>query len=181
MWSNRFKGDTGEDCLVSVDGTDFMVAAKGFGTELYSYKFKRSGLRYEVALCIKTGDIVWINGPYEPGLWNDLKIFRHSLVTFLEDGERVEADDGYLGEHPRHVKCPGGFCNPPETEFMQKRVRNRHETVNKRFKQFEALKQRWRHNLGHHGNVLRMAAVLTQVSFSEGEPLFQCGYRDPPY
>ena len=106
-----------------------MVAAKGVGTELYSYKFKRSGLRYEVALCIKTGDIVWINGPYEPGLWNDLKIFRHSLVTFLEDGERVEADDRYLGEHPRHVKCPGGFCNPPETEFMQKRVRNRHETL----------------------------------------------------
>ena len=99
----------------------------------------------------------------------------------MEDGERVEAGDGYLGEHSRHVKCPGGFCNPPETEFMQKRVRNRHETVNRRFKKFEALKQRWRHDLGQQENVVRMAAVLTQVSISKGEPLFQCGYRDPPY
>jgi hypothetical protein len=24
----------------------------------------------------------------------------------LEEGERVEADDGYVGEAPRHVKCP---------------------------------------------------------------------------
>ena len=74
-WSNCFKNDTGEDCLVSVDGTDFMVETTGPNQLLYSYKFKKPGLRYEVALCLKTGDIVWINGPYEPGIWNDLQIF----------------------------------------------------------------------------------------------------------
>ena len=54
-----------------------------------------------MGLCILTGDIVWINGPYAPGLYNDLQIFWDSLVSQLEPNERVEADDGYKGEHPQ--------------------------------------------------------------------------------
>jgi hypothetical protein len=85
---------------------------------------------------ILSGDLVWINGPYEPGIWNDIKIFRNALLSMLEEGEQVEADDGYVGEAPRHVKCPksiGG--HDPTTESMQALVQRRHETVNKRFKQ----------------------------------------------
>ena len=96
--------DKGNDCLMSVDGTDFRIAEHG--KKFYSFKFKKSALRYEVALCILTGDIVWINGPYEPGVWNDIAIFRDGIMHHLEDGERVEADDGYLGEAPKYVKCP---------------------------------------------------------------------------
>ena len=66
----------------------------------YSYKFRRSGLRYEVALSILGGDICWICGPWPPGLYNDLDVFREALATYLEPGERVEADDGYIGEAP---------------------------------------------------------------------------------
>ena len=44
-------------------------------------------------------------------MWPDIKIFRDSLITFLEDGERVEADDGYIGEAPDKVKCPASFVN----------------------------------------------------------------------
>ena len=74
IWDNRFKLDKGNDCLVSVDGTDFQIAQKG--PIFSSHKFsKTSGLRCEVALCILTGDIVWINGPCECGMWPDLSIF----------------------------------------------------------------------------------------------------------
>ena len=45
-----------------------------------------------------------------------------------------KSDDGYIGEHHKHCKCPRGFTNPDETEAMQQRVRNRQETVNNRFK-----------------------------------------------
>jgi hypothetical protein len=38
------------------------------------------------------------------------------------EGERVEADDGYIGEAPQYVKCPKCFANPNETEHMQQRV-----------------------------------------------------------
>ena len=102
-------------------------------------------------------------------------------MSFLEENERVEADDGYKGEHPMHVKCPAGFCNPQETLFMQQRIRNRQETVNMRLKKWGCLKQPWRHNIMIHGDAFRACAVLLQVSISSGERLFQSGYRDPPY
>ena len=65
-------------------------------------------------------------------MWNDIQIFRNSLISHLKNGERVEADDGYVGEAPEFVKCPASFTNPKETLYMQQRVRNRQETVNKR-------------------------------------------------
>ena len=71
--------------------------------------------------------------------------------------------------------------NPEETEFMQQRVRNRQETVNKRMKNWGALKQVWCHRFTSHGSVFRAIAVITQMRIENGEPLFQCGYRNPPY
>ena len=95
--------------------------------------------------------------------------------------ERVEADDGYVGEHPRYIKCPGGLCNPEETEAMQQRVRNRQETVNKRFKNWGAMKQVWRHLVSDRGVAFRACTIICQLQINEGELLFQVGYRDPPY
>ena len=168
--------DRGNDCLVSVDGTDFRIAENG--RRFYSHKFKKSGLRYEVAICILTGDIVWVNGPYECGAWPDISIFRNSLMTNLAPNERVEADDGYVGEAPLHVKCPRSFTNRPETEAMQQRVRNRQETVNNRFKFWGILRQTYRHDIPKHGYVFRAIAIITQLSIKNGEKLFECGYRD---
>ncbi|GAX24473.1 hypothetical protein FisN_2Hu038 [Fistulifera solaris] len=179
IWENRFKMDKGNDCLISVDGTDFLIPEHG--RAFYSHKFKKSAFRYEVALCILTGDIVWVNGPYEAGLWPDINIFRNSLRSHLEPGERVEADDGYIGDHPLFVKCPAGFANPPYTEYMQQRVRNRQETINKRFKQWKCLAGRWRGELVKHGDAFAAVAVITQLAINHGEKLFSCGYRDPPY
>jgi hypothetical protein len=77
VWENRFKRPTTNDCLVSVDGTDCPTQEPTpFSPVNYSYKFNGPGLRYEVALCILTGDIVWVNGPFEPGKYSDLAIFR---------------------------------------------------------------------------------------------------------
>lgn len=130
LFENRKKGDNGSDCLLSVDGTDFRI--RWLSRIFWSYKFKMCGLRYEVGIGIQSGDICWINGPYEPGLYNDDMIFGDALVQELEPGERVEADDGYRGHAPEHVRCPSCISNPIEDEAMQKRVRSRHETCNKR-------------------------------------------------
>ena len=177
VWDNRFTGDLGNDCLVSVDGTDFMIQ-KEYGRKFFSHKFRGSGLRYEVALCILTGHIVWINGPYEPGIWNDIAVFRDSLMSHLGPGERVEADDGYVGEAPQRVKCPMSFTNPEETLEMQLQVRSRHETVNKRFKQWGCLLNRFRHSVGKHGDIFRCVAVITQLTVVHGEPLYDVEYED---
>ena len=162
-----------------MDGTDFRVPESG--RSFYSFKFKKSALRYEIGLSILTGVIVWINGPYEAGDWVDLEIFRNSLKSHLEYGERVETDDGYLGEAPEFIKCPASFTNPTETLFMQQRVRNRQETINKRLKNWGILKQVYRHQFDKHGEVFRAIIVATQLTIKGGDPLFSCGYKDPPY
>ena len=180
MWENRFKGDKGNDCLVTVDGVDFKIAEHG--RAFSSHKFnKKSGLRYEVCVSILSGDIVWINGPYECGKWPDISIFRDSLKSHLEPKERVEADDGYIGEHPQCVKCPAGFANKKQTEFMQQRARNRQESANNRFKFWGVLRQNYRHDIVSHAEVFRAVVVMCQLSINDGEKLFECGYRDPPY
>ena len=162
---------------MSVDGTDFRIFH--CGRQFYSYKYRASGLRYEVAICILSGECVWISGPYEPGLWNDISIFRNGLMHELEEGERVEADDGYKGEAPRHVKTPNSIAQREDTATMQSLVRRRQETINKRFKQFGILKQVYRHDIRDHGKSFRAVAIITQLSIQNGEPLFSVDYRDP--
>jgi hypothetical protein len=59
QWENRFRGNIGNECLVSVDGTDFQInEPTPFSKGYYSHKFNGPGLRYEIALNIMTGDIV---------------------------------------------------------------------------------------------------------------------------
>jgi len=175
VWENRKRLDTGDDCLVSVDCTDFMIVEPyPFRKGWYSQKFCGPGLRYEVAVSLKKGDIVWLNGPYECGVWPDVKIFRDSFISFLDPFERVEADDGYSGEQPKTCKTPGGFASRTDNVAgeLRNRIRSRHETVNARLKNFGALKQVYRHSLLDHGAVLRAVAILCQLSFEHGEPLF---------
>lgn len=173
---NRYKGDTGSDCLLSVDGTDFRIPERG--RDWYSHKFKKSAVRYEIALGIKTGDICWLSGPHQPGIWNDLEIFRNSLLTYLDPYERVEADDGYIGEAPLRVRCPGCVTCPREKKKMMAIVRSRQETVNKRFKQWGILVQTYRHDIVDHRDVFAAICVITQLAIRNGEPLFEVEYNN---
>ena len=75
-WENRFHGYRGRSCLVMVDGTDFWICElKPFAKGFYSHKFAKAELHYEVGVCIQTGLIVWINGPFAVGKSNDITIF----------------------------------------------------------------------------------------------------------
>ena len=123
------------------------------------------------------GDLVWIQGPYPAGSFNDVKIFNKVLHHFLEPGERVEADNGYVACADK-VKCPDNPCNPPANERMQARVRSRHETINGRFKTWGILSQVYRHDIRRHGEVFRAVAVITQLAIENGSPLFQVDYED---
>jgi hypothetical protein len=148
----------------------------------YSHKFKGPGLRYEVCLGIRSGDIVWVHGPFPCGKWPDVKIFRNALKYFLGEGERVEADGGYVG-NPEFVVAPDASVGE-ERARMKKRIRSRQETVNKRFKQWGCLKQVFRHNddlARRHSSCFRAVAVITQLSIEDGEPLFSTAeFRDHP-
>lgn len=167
---------------MSVDGVDVRIPQQGPaipGNLFASHKFKgKSALRYEIGIDIVSGNIAWIEGPYAAGKYPDVNIFRLALAHWLDPNERVEADDGYIGEAPHKVKCPGCAANPTENLVMQNRVRSRHETLNGRLKNWEILKQVYRHDITEHGDVFRAIAVITQLSIDNGEPLFEVDYSD---
>ena len=177
LWDNRKRNDIGNTCLASIDGADFRIK----GTKLdsgdsdprfFSYKFKAPGLRYMVALSIRTSDIVYLAGPYLPGVYNDLMIFRDcGIKDEMEQREKVEADDGYKAECPAYTLVPGWHNTRTDQKKMKARVRMRHEHVNKRMKNFKCLLERFRSSPSKHSCCFRAVAIVTQLSMETGEPM----------
>jgi hypothetical protein len=134
-------------------------------------------LRYELGVSILGGGQVWIQDPYTAGKYTDIKIFNKVLRHFLDPGERVEADEGYIG-HLDKIKCPQNVGNPAEKWAMQGRVRVRHKMLNMRLKNWGILSQVYRPDIMRHGDVFRACAVVTQLTIESGEPLFEVEYKD---
>ena len=156
--------------MASIDGADFRVKGKKLmngrpDTRYYSFKFKGPGLRYLVAMSIASTDMVFIAGPYLPGVYNDLQIFRRcGLKGMLEPNEKLEADDGYSAEHPAYINCPSGYAARQDQARMKGRVQMRHEYVNKRMKNLNCMVERFSaHGVEKHSSCFRAAAVLTQL------------------
>ena len=100
-----------------IDRTNFWIPQTGeakTGNAFASHKYAfKSALRYKIGESIIGGGLVWIQGPYPAGRFTDIVIFNKVLRHFLEPGERVEADNGYVSP-----KCPDNTCNPEENEGM---------------------------------------------------------------
>jgi hypothetical protein len=173
--------DVGNDCLMSVDGTDFRIPQKGItkkGNAFGSHKYAgKSALCYKLGVDILAGILVWIQGPYPAGKYTNINIFNKVLRNFFEPGERVEADEGYCS-HPDKIKCPGNNVNPAENGGMQGRVRAHHETLNGRLKTWGILPQVFRHHITMHDNVFRACTVVTQLTIQDRKPLFEMEYKD---
>ena len=147
LLKNRYVADDGRDCLMSIDCTDCKIhldkgtSNKSVKRAFWSFKFRNSGLRYEVGVCIKSGYIVWLHGPFPCGRYNDIMIFRHCLSDSLDRGERVECDDGYRGEAPSQCVVPKHAWTRNSAWAKQSGlVRARHEIINKRLKDYKCLK-----------------------------------------
>jgi hypothetical protein len=115
-------------------------------------------------VCILTGWLVWINGPYKPRIWNNLSIFCNALLLEFDDGERVEADNGYRGESLKYVKCPKSIGKHKALETAVAIVWHQQETTNRRYKQWGILKQVYRGNIVEHGQAFCLCAIVTQLA-----------------
>lgn len=182
MWDKRLRdGDENRIRTITVDGTDFRFSPPNNGLtparHWYSHKFKASAVRYEVGIGIQTGNIVWLSGPWPAGAYADLTIFRTGGLKekLLEFGERAEADLGYRGE-PETIELP--LSGHVSTHAAKARSRLRHETCNRRFKQWACLDQRFRHSFELHGSCFTAVAVLTQLSIESGKSLFDASFDE---
>lgn len=156
----------GQTVFTSIDGVDFKIREpRPFDESYFSHKIKSSGLRYEVALSLCSGDIVWVYGSYPCGSYSDLRLARQAYVYQVYDGERTIADRGYPD--------PVFFILPNKVNRAQHRVvLARHETVNKRLRQFQILSITFRHSLLKHNFVFLAVANITQLILKHEQPLF---------
>ena len=124
-------------------------------------------------MCIQTGLIVWINGPFAAGKYNDITIFQSKMIYKLLDWEMVEADQGYVGQLNKIcMKYELGVC---ENQFEAK-ARARGEMINGRFNNFCILMDKYRHKISMHSYVFHAVAVLMQISLTTVSPTFKVDY-----
>jgi hypothetical protein len=177
---NRFhQWDQKSVCLMSVDCTHCPINEPWpFDPKWYSEKSNGPGLTYEVAVCIQTGWIVWVNGPFPAGT-GDATIFKANLKHELADEEGVEVDKGYSGDH----SMKNNLVNKSRSERSQKnKVRARHEIVNSRIKIFSVLQCYFRHlkprdaMIRKHEHCFKTCAVVAQLKFKAGETIFNPTY-----
>ena len=115
-------------------------------------------MRYEICVCIQTGDIVWWNGPFAAGEWPDLSIARHRLINMLDEDEMAVADGAYCDGFV-YFHTPTGLNNL--LKQMKSKARARHETVNGRLKTYAILQKTFCHDKALHGLVF--AAIINIV------------------
>lgn len=168
--------DNGSICLVTVDGTDCPIPEPSpFSRKWYSHKFHGPGVRYEVGVCIQTGWIVWVNGPFPCGEWPDLKICNEWLVHELGPGEKYLADRGYAGGW--RSETPNGLNNYDQR--MKEAARARHESVNGLLKTFKILDTPFRSpDLAKHYSVFMAVANICQAVIKLEGNTFDVDYFD---
>ena len=171
VWEMRKDGApaAGDMAYVSIDGTDCRILEpRPFHKRWYSWKFNGPGLQYEVGVAIRSGSIVWLNGPFPPGEWPDLEIAKAGVLQEIDALEWIIADRGYRKEGLR-ILTPIGI----EQESL---IRARHESINRKLKYFNCLKNPFRHGQEKHQQSFYAIAVLTQLSMQNGHAAFDVNY-----
>ena len=134
---------------MTVDGTDFQIEEPTqFDRKWYSHKFKGPGLRYELYVCVKTGDMVAYHRPFPCGSYLDIKVYRLRLRRKLSTGEKVISDGGYKGGIT--VVSPDDRTKSRDIRRAMRKARARHETINGRLKNWKSLRNIYRHSLCKH-------------------------------
>ena len=159
-----------------MDGTDFWIPEPTpFDRKWYSHKFNHAALRYEIAMCIQTGWIVWVNGPFCAGSFSDVRIFREGLKNHLHFDERVEVDRGYVGEMA--FSRPDDHGGVRVWYDMKSSVRARHECLNGKLKEFKLLGTKYRNLKEKHSLFFRAIVGIVQSEIRRGGITYQVEYR----
>ena len=175
--SHNFGGDI---WVMSVDGTHFRTQEPSHPNlpkdpSYFSYKNKCAGFNYEIGLALPESKLVWFNGPYKAGTYNDIKIFKEMGLKrkLRKYKKRVIADHGYRGQ-PKYVST-NNSRDSDEVRRFKIRARQRHEKFNGMLKEFECLGVNFRHRPmeAKLQACFEAVVVIVQYKMEMGTPLFE--------
>jgi DDE superfamily endonuclease len=165
VW-NQQENENGEvfDFQISVDGTHCRINEPGNNpsSEWYSHKFHKAAVNYEIGIDLHSSKVVWVNGPFPAGQ-SDLCVYRkeNGLRTVIQEGKKVIADNGYQSKDEINLSTPNPFDSNAVKQYKT-RARARHESFNKRIKDFGILSERFRHGFNKHKIAFESVCVIVQ-------------------
>ena len=100
-----------------------------------------------------------------------MKLARECYIYNIDQNEKTISDNTYTDE--KYFIIPRQYPRNSIKHRTIKEILARHETVNRRFKQFGVLSQRFRHHISLHPYCFNAVANIVQVMIDSGENLFQ--------
>jgi hypothetical protein len=119
--------------------------------------------------------LVWVEGPYLAGAWNDI-IFL--TVFYCTAWSQASASRPTMATWGKPIRLPNNKCNPAENLGMESAVRSCHKTLNGCLKNWGILEKVYRHKITVHGMLFYTCVVITQLAIANGEPRFEVEYGD---
>jgi hypothetical protein len=173
-----------EQLLLSDDGVHFWTREmphpiEPFDAKYYSHKNKHAGLSYEIGLSLAESKIVWFSGPWPAGMTDSTIYKEKGLEAKIPATCAGIADGGYPSKKKGKPVSVNKLVNANSQDTEEVRrfkalARARHESVNKRFKRFRCLLDRFRHSpLDKHEPIFTAVCVIVQYQMDLGQPLFE--------
>jgi DDE superfamily endonuclease len=172
----ELNNEIGEEIVfATIDGTHCKILeprkhpSKGW----FSYKQGGPAFAYEICTAIYHQKIIWVNGPFRPGEYNDILMARaqNGILTMIPDGKKVMGDNGYHGESEK-ITTP----NRHDSELVKRkkgRAMARQETINRRIKSYGVIKGPFRSDPSNHQMVFEAVCVLVQYDLENGSLLYE--------
>lgn len=157
--------------LLSIDGTHCPIEEQrepDFDSNWYSHKFHGPAVAYELGVNLIESKIEWVSKMFPAGN-SDLVIFREGFKSKIPDGMMLVGDQGYLGEDCISVR---NRYDTREVKKFKARAKARHETVNKMFKKFHILTERFRNPVDKHKIVFDAVCTIVQYKMELESSLF---------
>jgi DDE superfamily endonuclease len=142
----------------------------------YAYKNNVAGLNYQIVLSLWTNKI-WYANAGDPGSTHDMTAIRAEFIDMVPEGCRVIADDGYTGrsEREKRIFSVRNTLDDKEVKDFKANAKARQEQLNKRLKDYDCLRKKFRHGVDKHRKCFAAVLVLVQYAIEDtsvnGEPL----------
>jgi DDE superfamily endonuclease len=174
--------------IITVDGTDCAIWEPKHNNlpkdkRFFSHKKNRAAVKYLVALAIFSPHVVFIDGPFPAGQFNDIAAFRSRLKDKINKGKKVIADGGFppnrqsTTELDMLVLPRQGYSSKDFANFKS-RARARQEQFNSRLKFYDCLGGLFRHGVDKHKHAFEAVCVTLQYAMDLGEPIFDVIHHD---